>query len=334
MLDSGFTGFRSWDDYDWGYPVITRVKPIHKAKIMIGFAGDNYFHLGAHWQDGNPISNNDMLRADVNSAVIYLDSRGDVDFNYEAKSDKSWISFEPASGKVNATEYPRAMIKVICDKSKLGQEETALINVDVKFADGSSTIGKLAVSAAPALDGPEGYFMEHNGIISMDACHYKEAVTVDGACYDRVKYLGRMRGAVKCFPSTADFCKKTEAPSIRYDLFSQKGGSYNIEIDILARNPVVMGQDMLLAVAVDDGEKVYLNAVDKDFYAGHTCPQWCMGVLDNVRRITAQIELKEGKNSLYVYAQSPNVSFDKIVVYRADVNLPQSYLGPVNSYIL
>lgn len=334
MLDSGFTGFRSWDDYDWGYPVISRVKPIHKPKIMIGFAGDSRYHLGAHWQDGNPITNTDMVRGDRDSVVIYLDSRGDVDFTYEATSDKEWISFENGNGKVSVTSIPRAVIAVKCDKSKITGQEIALINVEVSFADGSSTTGKLAVMAAPAMTHPKNYSVEHDGIISMEACHYAEAVEVDGGCFERIKYLGRMRGAVKCFPVTGDYTGKENAPYIRYDFIANKAGTYNIEVDVLARNPVVLGQDMILAAAVNDGDKVYLNAVNKDYYAGHTCPQWCKGVLDNVRRITSKVQVNEGENHLYIYAQSPNVSFDKIVLYREDVNLPKSYLGPVDSYVI
>ena len=334
MLDSGFTGFRNWDDYDWGYPVITRVKPIHKPKIMIGFAGDNRFHLGAHWQDGNPICNTEMLRGDRNSVIIYLDSRGDIDFTYEAKSDKEWISFGNGTGSVKVSSAPRAIIKVDCDKSKLVEEEKALINVDIKFADGSSTIGKLAVMAAPAVTGEQGFSVENDGIISMEACHYAEAIPFDGGCYERIKYLGRMRGAVKCFPVTADYTGRAGAPCIKYNFISKNGGTYNIEVDVLARNPVVLGQDMLLAVSVNEGEKVLMNAVNSDFYAGHTSPQWCGGVLDNVRRITAKVQVKPGENSLYVYAQSPNVSFDKIVLWREDIKLPKSYLGPVDSYVI
>jgi len=334
MLDSGFTGFRSWDDYDWGYPVITRIKPIHKPKIMISFAGDNRFHLGAHWQDGNPITNTEMVRGDRNSCIIYLDSRGDVDFTYEAKSDKDWISFDNGNGKVVVNSVPRAIIHVNCDKSQLVEAEQALINVEVSFADGSSTIGKLAVMAAPVPTGSAGYSVENDGIISMESCHYLEAVSEAGGCYERIKYLGRMRGAVKCFPVTRDYTGMDKAPYVRYGFVSEKGGTYNIEIDVLARNPVVLGNDMTLAVAVNNGDKVYMNAVNKDFYAGHTSPQWCAGVLDNVRRITAKVEVKPGENDLFIYAQSPNVSFDKIVLWREDVKLPKSYLGPVDSFRL
>ena len=271
-----------------------------------------------------------------------------------------WISFENGTGKVTASQAPRAVIKVVCDKAKLAEidegkleEYIAKINVDIAFADGNTTIGKLAVKAAPVMDAKAiaqklakandiqvnadelaGCFMEHNGIISMESCHYVEASEVDGASYDRIKYLGRTRGAVKCFPATKDFCGKDDAPFVRYDFVSMEGGKYNIEIDMLARNPVVLGQDMLVAVAIDDGEKVLLNGVNKNFYAGHTSGQWCAGVLDNVRRIKAIVDVKPGKNSLYVYAQSPNVSFDKIVLWKESVKLPESYLGPTGSYIL
>ena len=103
-------------------------------------------------------------------------------------------------------------------------------------------------------------------------------------------------------------------------------------MDVLARNPVVLKDDMLLFVSANGKEKKALNAVKEDFYAGHTCPQWCEGVLDNVRRITSSIELDEGKNSVYIYAGSPNVSFDKIMLFKSGITPVKSYLGAPESY--
>ena len=57
-----------------------------------------------------------------------------------------------------------------------------------------------------------------------------------------------------------------------------------------------------------------------------------MGVLDNVRRITTEVTLKKGVNRMYVYAMSPNVMFDKFVVYNKETGLKESYLGPEESF--
>ena len=103
----------------------------------------------------------------------------------------------------------------------------------------------------------------------------------------------------------------------------------------ILRNKKAMTDEQRVIVAVassNENQKIKLNGTDKDFYAGHTCVQWCEGVLDNVRRITGKVELKAGLNTINVFAGSPNVSFDKIILWKEGMKLPHSYLGPKESY--
>lgn len=346
MLDSGFTGFRNWDDFDWGYPTVSYVTPISKPKIMIGFEDGDRFHLGAHWQDGNNrITNNDMLRPDTDNVNVILSSRGKVDFEWKVICDSDRLSFEPASGKVTVTDKPYVCINVKCDKSKSASE---LVNIDVavKFADGNETTGKLAVNAAGAdyydeykalCVNPETTFVEHDGVISINAESFAgnndNYVNSDDEMkgWKAIEFLGRKNGAVKCFPVTTDFVNDANAPKVSYDFIAMKDGIYTLEVSVLARNPVVMGEEMLLFASANDGEKVKLKLTEDDFYAGHTCPQWCMGVLDNVRRIRCDIKVKSGYNKLDIIAGSPNVSFDKLVIFDKEKGIKDSYLGPVPS---
>ena len=118
---------------------------------------------------------------------------------------------------------------------------------------------------------------------------------------------------------------------LEYDFIAADTGKYTLELDVLSRNPVVMGEPMVLFVSINDGEMFKLDLVDDDFYAGHTCPQWCRGVLDNVRRITKDIEIKSGINKLTIFGGSPNVSFDKLILFNNKYGVRPSYLGPVES---
>lgn len=357
MMDSAFTGFRSWDDYDWGYPVVSKIVPVNKPKMMVGFKGDRRFHLGAHWQDGARISNASMVRNDTDKVEILLDSRGSVGFDWEVKlsgenSDSYVVT--PSKGHVEPSENPRAVICVSCRKDFSGLD-TEDIDINVTFDDGSATVGKLAVTAADknyfdvyAKDAPnpERTYVETENVISINAEHFADT---DNMCYEgwkTIDYLGRGKGAVKCFPVTTDFSGEAEKPYVRYDFVAMKEGEYALEIDVLSRNPVVMGEKMeVYAVcngnpqnaAAMSGEpeniKV-ISAVEDDFYASHTCPQWCMGVLDNVRRIRTRVKVKKGFNKLYILAGSPNVSFDKIMLWSSDYRMPVTYLGAPESMSL
>lgn len=363
MLDSGFTGFRNWDDKDWGYPTVTRVVPIKKPKMMIGFDADKRFHLGAHWQDGARITNTQMLRPDTDCVRINLDSRGSVDFEWSVEELPKRFGAEPKQGRVCVKDNPRAVIMIKCDKNIPGCE-TADINVKIKFADGTETMGKLAVTAAGAeypctqaeAEVPGKTFVMHDGIVAVKAENYAETgLLKDNTRYPNdedndagnadswriIEYLGREGSAVKCFPTTKDYTKDSEAvPYIRYDFIADRAGEYNLELDVLARNPVVMGEDMMLKLALneecEDGYDAYtcVNTVVPDYYASHTCPQWCAGVLDNVRRINTNIKVKEGFNKLYIFAGSPNISIDKLVISSKERPLPESYLGPRESFTL
>lgn len=344
MLDSGFTGFRNWDDYDWGYPTVSYVTPINKPKMMIGFENGDRFHLGAHWQDGNRICNNDMLRPDTDNVNIILSTRGKIGFEWTAISSSDRILFEPANGKISANEMPAVTINVKCNK-EISSYEKIDIDVAIKFADGTETVGKLAVMAAGAdyydkyakvCEKPKCTYVEQDGVIAIKAEHFagnngylKENDEMTG--WKAIEFLGRKNGAVKCFPVTEDFTDTIDPPKVTYDFIASHAGVYTLEVDVLARNPVVMGQDMVLFASANGESRVTLKLAEDDFYAGHTCPQWCMGVLDNVRRIRTDIKVKEGFNKLYIIAGSPNVSFDKIIIFDKEKGLKDSYLGPVES---
>ena len=333
MLDSGHTGFRTWDDYDWGYPASIYVNPIHKAKTVLHFADSDIKSLGAHWQFGVPLRHSGLLSGSVDNLSVYMDSRGDIDFEYEVLSDKEWLKCDNTSGRVTVSENPRTKFVFCCDKSKLSGKEEANVSVNVKFDDGSETSYRLILEAAPVPGKGENLFFEHQGIISINAEHFSQnsACSLDSG-WQTIKNLGREGAALKCYPVTKDYNKDNNAPFVKYDVYALSDGIYNIEIDILSRNPVVLGQDMLIYASANDGEKKSVNAVKSDFYAGHTCPEWCDGVLDNVRRRETSLELKAGKNSIYIHAGSPNVSFDKIMLVKKETKPLKSYLGAPESY--
>lgn len=349
MLDSGFTGYRDWCDKNWGLPVVRRVHPLHKGKVMAGFSTTEGFHLGEHWQDGEPICNDDFTRPDVENVVIYLDSRGRVPFSFRTEASKDWVKIKGGKGKQNPLKKARNEIVLSIDRDKVQNEEKAVISIYVDFDDNEKTVCRLAVKAAPMIiqmDNEEmekitsepqdtifeNCFAESQGYVCINADSFSEARDVDGQGYTVIKYAGRNGNAVKCFPSVKDFTEQYDKPYLRYDFVAYEDGDYVLESDVLQRNPVVKGQPMCFGLQVNDGEFVTVNTVRDDYYTYNECAEWCNGVLDNVRRVLTDIMVKKGINHIKIYAMSPDVMFDKFVIYNKKIGLKKSYLGPKESY--
>lgn len=332
MLDSGFTGYRDWCDKDWGYPVLHRVMPINKGKVIVSFRGDKRYHLGHHWQDGEPICNEEFTRPETKKISIYLDSRGKVPFCFEVKTDKKWLKIGKHISYQVPDKYPRTVIDLTVDRNKLVGEETAYVDFDIKFENGESTTSRLAVKANNDKAVKSSVYKENQGYICIFADHFAEKTDVSNGQYIVIRGLGRNSSAVKAYPVTTDFSELYDKPCLRYDFVANSEGSYVLEADVLQRNPVVKGAPMNFGLKINDGEFGVVNTVNDNYYTNGHSGQWAEGVLDNVRRIETEIQVKKGINHMYIYAMSPNVMFDKFVIYNKETGLKKSYLGPLESY--
>lgn len=335
MMDSAHTGFRSWDAQDWTYPAVQQVIPVPAAKITVGFRGDFHYHLGAHWQDGEAVCNEEFTRPDTAEVLIDLDSRGNVDFTFSVHSDKEWLGFEPPEGSVDALKEGRATITVTCDREKLAGREKALVEIPVKFANGETTVGRLALVAG--MEGemdacPEGTFLEQLGYIAMEAAHFSGKKDVSGGGFRVIRHLGRMGDAVKSFPVTKSWIGSQDVPSLWYDFAAKEAGVYIVQLYFAPRNPGRQGGHIRCQVSVNDEKREILETITSPFYTEWRCAEWNNGVMDNIRIVKTAITVRKGLNRLYFYAGDPGIVLEKIVLYREGNSLPDSYFGPVESF--
>lgn len=333
MMDSAHTGFRSWDDSDWTYPTVQEVLPIPRAKIVTGFRGSGEYHVGEHWLDVEWVCNDDFTRPDVDKVWIDLDSRGNVDFTYRIECDKMWAAFSPKEGRVRSLEEGGTSIAVTCDRTRLSGRERAYIRIYVDFANGEKTVGKLALDAERReYPYPPGTYVERQGYISMRAENFAEEKKADGKGFQVIKYLGRTGSAVKSFPVTESWVGKSEAPYLKYVFAAGQAGEYILRIGLMPRNPVEKGGRMRCVVSVNEGEKIIVDTVPDTFTPGAGCREWSRGVLDNLRVAQTVVTVREGINDLYFYGADPGIVLDSLTLYPKGTKLPDSYLGPIESY--
>lgn len=333
MMDSAHTGFRTWDAHNWTYPVVQEVLPIGQAKIVTGFRGSEAYHLGAHWQDGARICNDDFTRPDAEAVEIDLDSRGNVDFSFRIQCDKPWARFVPQEGHVSSLRDGGMRITVTCDRTLLQGRERAEIDILVDFANGEKTVGKLALEAAQEeYPYPAGTYVEHQGCIAMRAEHFTGRKTTDGKGFAVINHLGRMGAAVKAFPVTESWTGRADAPYLEYTLAARQDAEYVLQLHLLARNPVEKGGPMRCMVSANDGDRIVLDTVSPTFVTDCSCAEWNEGVLSGIRLAETAVTLHKGVNRLFFYAADPEIALEYIVLYPKGTRLPDSYLGPVESY--
>lgn len=339
MMSSAHTGFRSWNDDIWCYPSSVRVYPIDRPKVLIGFDDSDNFHKGSVWTDHEPLESFALTKPGVTSTVLNVDLRGRFDFDYEIVKSGEVLNFSSLSGHFDASLANRLSIIISCDRksvTEVGREEFILKIRSAKRdipCDNPYREEKITVHYAPeVIDISSGVYKEFDNIISIRADHYISVDEPDGTSVMTIKGLGLEGNAIRFYPVTTDFLSCNERPYVTYMFDAQSFGRYTAYFYVLSRNPVVTGEAMSFDILVNSTGAYTVEVTDSEYRADLKTPRWCEGALSG-RHITAvQIDVIKGLNYLSVYAGSPNISLEKIVLVKESAKrLPNSYLGPEES---
>jgi len=335
MMESAHMCFRTWDDNNWAYPVAKNIAPIPHPKIVVSFRGDNTYNLGQHWQDRLPICCAEMTRPDINKITFDIDSRSDIDFNFSITCDKQWLSFSQNSGKSDLKEQPRISIEALLDRGKLGNdsEETALIQINFEFLDGTAKTALLNVKANNKnYSQHPGAFLESQNYICINAVHYQEKTDIDGMGWQIVSRLGRTGDAVKSFPVTKNWENENSRPFLKYVFLACEAREYTVCFYLSPRNPMIKGGELKGLFSVNDDQPKPFDIIEPDFYAGGSNREWSYGATNNLRKINVSVSLNKGLNCLKFYAAQANVILENIVIYPKDMPIPETFLAPPESY--
>jgi hypothetical protein len=145
--------------------------------------------------------------------------------------------------------------------------------------------------------------------------------------------FGKTLGGVKAFPTIAQFGTDDEAPVIEYKVYVKEAGTYNLELFTAPNNPVVYKGKMCVGLSVNNAAYQAVNTIPDAGYIPWVSPDWAEGVLSQIHKTTAKISLQKGENTIAFKAMDPAVVLQKLVIAREGVTVPDSYLGPKESYV-
>ena len=165
-----------------------------------------------------------------------------------------------------------------------------------------------------------GDFYEISGLVSIHAGHFSSQTDVPGGGWRSIPGLGRTGSAVTVLPSTLQ-----GAPRLSYRFHLSTGGPATLRVRLLPTHPLVSGQGLRFAIALDDGQPIPL-AVTSGFDPKSTA--WKERVLSNATEVsfTFPTPLTAGEHMLHLVAVDPGVVIDKFVIDLG--GLTPSYDGP------
>ncbi len=173
-----------------------------------------------------------------------------------------------------------------------------------------------------------GDFVEQGGVVAMDAGHFTgQKALPSGTAWHSIPGLGRSGSAVTVLPSTAAI-SPSATPSLDYRFNIATVGAAKLHVSLLPTHPLVTGQGLRLAVAIDDGAPLPL-VVKSGFDPKSSA--WQQRVLANATEVTADLPkpLAPGWHTLRLIAVDAGVVVDKIILDLG--GLKPSYDGPAET---
>ncbi|MBB1283713.1 glycosyl hydrolase 115 family protein [Flavisolibacter sp. BT320] len=173
-------------------------------------------------------------------------------------------------------------------------------------------------------------FFEKDSLVSIEAEHWTRSVPTSGIKWKVIPDIGKTGSGITTFPATAR-ATLPAAPRVEYDFYTASAGTATINLYF---SPTLNfhneEEGLQAAVSIDDGQPqiVSLNKEDKNSISGI----WNTWVANNIIIKKAEQPLaKPGKHTLKVWALSPGVVLQKIVVDLG--GLKPSYLGPQETIV-
>ncbi|MCR5356048.1 MAG: glycosyl hydrolase 115 family protein [Lachnospiraceae bacterium] len=345
---SGHVGFKYWNEEECAYPVIYERESADKARLIVSIPGTDQHTEGGFW-NGKKLVLPDFLDPGCDSARITLFTVGRDGAVYEVRSDAPWLSFSDTKGTCPAGFFENIYVKL--ERSLLNGDDSSEICIKGEFGEAKVWVpvnnrdySKLPDNTYVWLcrDDTEKDMLKPFDYISIEAGHYASLNETKAGKFVELPDFGRTLSGLKVFPVTGYFEPGKDAPSIDYLLYADSEDEYDVTLYIAPVNPVGMDGRLLYGISVSAGDLAgkekwseeieTINAIPDGFKVGDDNHIWGSGALENIRKSRSRVILSKGINTLRIFAVTPGFVPEKIVISKAGKNLPESYLGPKETF--
>ncbi len=248
------------------------------------------------------------------SCFIDVFNSGKQELEWKAETPDSWIKISKTSGKTATDE--RIWISVNWDA--VPSKDTVSSEIILTVNNQNFPV-QLSAVRMDLDQGDDQWFVEDNGIVSIDAENYTRSDKSTDGYWQKIQGLGRAGDAVGAYPITAKSVvlgELAQAPSLSYDFYSESKGDANLKFYCLPNQPISDDYELRFAVSIDNGEPVIVNAKLENEMDEHNM-EWQKNVLQavTIQEVSTKIE-NTGKHRLTIKMIDPGVVLDKMeIVY-------------------
>ena len=318
-------GFTHWNEEENMYPVYMTVEGSRKNRLIAWIDGCEITTCGGDWSRKTLLIDS-FKNPNTTKAVIKIASGCKQGCEYKLSCDKDWLTLSSTEGKVESIDS----IEVCIDREKLSTstEKTANIKIEGTDGHGGRILINIFVDAnVPNVNYPQGTYVQTTNYISIEAANYSACSTG----FKELPEYGKTKSAMKYFPVTQSFANYKKAPFVEYNFAVCESGNYNFEFFLNPSNPAYKDNKFEFEMSVN-GKNQTVKVVSENFVVGDNQEPWSTDVTNSIRICKATISCVEGLNNLKVYPLTPNLVLQKIVIYKENVKLLDSYLGAPESF--
>ena len=324
---SEHVGFVHWCEEECKYPLMIKIEPANKPRIVVAPTNSTQYTEGGLWS-GKQLLVRDFLHQGVEEVKIDIACAGRQAVEYEVSITCKWLKLSKTKGCVSKKDV---LILGIDRNNLKGKAEG-----EVFIKTPSSKVKILVEAENVDTAGLEPMtFLESQDYIAIEAEHYYKKHDVKGIGFEKLENYGRTLSAMKVLPPICDFTLQEDRPYLEYCFKASEDGRYIVDFYLAPSNTTYIDRKLYFGVQINDEELKIENAVSDTFKSlDCSCREWVSAVMDNIRICKSGVYCRKGINKLRVYAVSPSFVLERIVIYQAQSKLPKSYLGPVESFYI
>lgn len=305
IMRSEHVGFIYWNDEECRYPVVQKVYPARKPRMVVTLSGTEDYSMGGDWTRKQLVSDT-LLNPENKEFIITVANGALLPISFCVENDAEWLQISLKEATLgNSPENETIQIVVTRDeKAFLAKaQELGGRELEAKLCIRSEqTHVDICVKAAAYPENlPQNIpFVPKTGL----KIQAEDAVHADAA-WQILKPYGIYDSGCKVLPCLKTYTKE-DAPCMEYMMYLDKACEVEIVVHLAPSNPLIRGGELKFAYQMNEGAFSEVASVGKDYAAGENrCRQWARGVLENERRTAFVTKAKDGVNTLKIYSIDP-----------------------------
>ena len=359
MMSSPHVGFVNWSSDGWKYPEGTNAELPSGSKMLVSVNGD-----GNIYEEGK-INLSVFTNTMKQRYAVTLSNGGTDEYSFKVGTLADWIQITDKNGKqiVNGgTVKDAAYFYVSVDWGRVRSDKTGTVVIK-----GAGQTVKLNVNTSYTeykSKGVRTHFESENAVVIDGNEYIENKASANGVKWECMDGCGRYNNAMKMFPVTESFTKRTgdthtvkvgnnvrtvteyeddyNAPYVEYQFYVDEDDDYTFTLYSTTTNNIYKPSgwgyvpvELFYGISVDDGAMQQVNSLPDGRYVSHAMGsdnRWIDGILNNVHISASEEYLTAGLHRVRIYGMHAGLGIERLVISNQDIK--KSYLGPQKTFML